>query len=397
MSRVLLVQPAFPIPSKSLNHKDYLPVGLLKLAAWRSSLGDDVALSMGAFRTDFVPDEIFVTSLFTYWASYVRDAVAFYREKYPWAKITVGGIYASLQPDHCRDFTKCDEVCVGVHPEAERFEPDYTMVNADFQIVHASRGCIRKCKFCGTHEIEPEFVPKRSIASEIIKNHLVFYDNNLLANPYISDILAEVRDARIGKKVVSCESQSGLDGRLLLERPELAGELKAARFRSPRIAWDGRFAQQESIQEQLAILRNAGFSPKDTQVFVLYNHDLPPSELTQKVERCFDWGVQVADCRFRPLDLWTDGYNPNARSQPDDAYYVHRGWTDASVRGLRRAVRSNNICVRYGIPRDRYAQELEGLSHDTRVELARQLGYTADRLTDEQLRIVNSTWQQSRK
>ncbi len=29
MSRVLLVQPAFPIPSKSHHHKDYLPVGLL--------------------------------------------------------------------------------------------------------------------------------------------------------------------------------------------------------------------------------------------------------------------------------------------------------------------------------------------------------------------------------
>jgi hypothetical protein len=208
---VLLVQPAFPIPSKSLNHKDYLPVGLLKLLAWRESLGDQVALVMGSKRAEFTPDEIFVTSLFTYWSSYVRDAVTFYRREYPQAKITVGGIYASLQPDHCRRFTGCDEVWQGVHPEAERFEPDYTRIGTDFQIVHASRGCIRRCRFCGTYEIEPDFVPKKSIASEIVKNHLVFYDNNLLANPHISDILQEVRNARVNKRVVTCESQSGLD------------------------------------------------------------------------------------------------------------------------------------------------------------------------------------------
>lgn len=397
MSRVLLVQPAFPIPSKSLNHKDYLPVGLLKLAAWRIAQGDEVALAMGGYRVDFTPDQIFVTSLFTYWSSYVRDAVRFYRSRFPSAHIVVGGIYASLQPEHCKQFTGCDEVWSGVHPEAETFEPAYHLVTTDFQIVHASRGCIRRCKFCGTYEIEPDFVPKKSIADEIAKNHLVFYDNNLLANPHISDILSEIRDARVDGKVVSCESQSGLDGRLLLESPEVARELRLARFRNPRIAWDGRHAQQESIKTQLSILLEAGFSRKDTQVFVLYNHDLSPKELRMKVEQCFEWGVQVADCRFRPLDLFEDGYNPNRKRQADSEYYVHRGWTDADVRGLRRTVRANNICVRYGIPRDRYDQQLESLSHEERMRIAGILGFQGDRLTDEQLEAINEHWLAGRR
>lgn len=396
MARVLLVQPAFPVPSKSLNHKDYLPVGLLKLASWRKSLGDEVVLTMGAYRTDFQPDEILVTSLFTYWSSHVRDAVVFYRLRFPETKIVVGGIYASLQPAHCLSYTGCDEVWKGVHPEAEEFEPDYSLVDTDFQIVHASRGCIRRCKFCGTYEIEPEFVPKGSIADEITKNHLVFYDNNLLANPYISDILGEVRDARVRGRVVSCESQSGLDGRLLLEKPELARELKLARFRNPRIAWDGRFKQQESISKQLAILRDAGFSAKDTQVFVLYNHGLSTHELMAKVEQCYEWGVQVADCRFRPLDLFSDGYNPRRKRQADNEYHVHRGWADADIRGLRRAVRANNICVRYGIPRERYQQTLESLSHEERTVIATDLGFHDDRLTDEQLATINNVWLTSR-
>lgn len=392
MSGVLLVQPAFPIPSKSLNHKDYLPVGLLKIAAWRMAQGDEVALAVGGYRIDFVPDEIYVTSLFTYWSSYVRDAVRFYRRRFPSARIVVGGIYASLQPEHCKAFTGCDEVWTGVHPEAEAFEPAYHLVNTDFQIVHASRGCIRRCKFCGTYEIEPDFVPKESIADEIVKNHLVFYDNNLLANPHISNILREVRDARVDGRVVSCESQSGLDGRLLLESPAVARELKLARFKNPRIAWDGRYSQQDSIKRQLSILCEAGFSRKDTQVFVLYNHDLSPDELRMKVEQCFEWGVQVSDCRFRPLDLFEDGYNPNKKRQADSEYYVHRGWTDADVRGLRRAVRANNICVRYGIPRERYDQQLESLSHDERMRIATALGFRGDRLTDEQLEAINKQW-----
>jgi len=392
MRKVLLVQPAFPIPSKSLNHKDYLPVGLLKLAAWRIAQGDRVELAMGGYRTDFIPDQIYVTSLFTYWSSYVRDAVSFYRSQFPSAHITVGGIYASLQPEHCKEFTGCDEVWSGVHPEAEAFEPAYHLVKTDFQIVHASRGCIRRCKFCGTYEIEPDFVPKDSIADEIVKNHLVFYDNNLLANPNISNILREIRHARVDGRVVSCESQSGLDGRLLLDAPEVARELKLARFRNPRIAWDGRYQQQESIKKQLSILCEAGFSRKDTQVFVLYNHDLSPNELRMKVEQCFEWGVQVADCRFRPLDLFEDGYNPNKKQQSDSEYYVHRGWTDADVRGLRRTVRANNICVRYGIPRDRYDQKLESLSHEERMNIADELGFHGDRLADEQLEAINEHW-----
>ncbi len=80
-----------------------------------------------------------MTSLFTYWSSYVREAVAFYRSEFPAARITVGGVYASLQPKHCLEYTGCDEVCQGVHPEAEMCEPDYSLVETDFQIVHASR------------------------------------------------------------------------------------------------------------------------------------------------------------------------------------------------------------------------------------------------------------------
>jgi len=98
--------------------------------------------------------------LFTYWAKYVKDAVHYCRIAFPDTKIIVGGIYASLMPEDCKDFTGCDEVYIGVCEKAEKFEPDYSLVDVDYQIIHASRGCIRNCPFCGVYNIEPEFILK---------------------------------------------------------------------------------------------------------------------------------------------------------------------------------------------------------------------------------------------
>ena len=41
---VLLVEPNFPIPNKSRNHKNFLPIGLLKIAAYLRTKDIDVKL-----------------------------------------------------------------------------------------------------------------------------------------------------------------------------------------------------------------------------------------------------------------------------------------------------------------------------------------------------------------
>lgn len=390
--RYLLVQPKFPIPSKSHNHSSFLPVGLLKLGAWLRDNGHEVELVRGLRAPEAPPDEIYITSLFTYWASAVWDAVAYYKQLFPNAVVTVGGIYASLAPDHCAQ-SGCDHVFEGVHAEAEKYLPAYDLVDTDFQIVHASRGCIRRCNFCGTYRIEPKYEYKRSVLPEIVRRHLVFYDNNLLANPKIDVILDELSRARFQGRVVTSECQSGFDGRLLT--PDLARKLKAARFRNPRIAWDGPLSDMPEIERQLQMLSDAGYSRRDTYVFMIFNFDLPPEEMIQKADACFGWGVQVADCRFRPLDLFADGYKPMKKTQAPDEYYLHPGWTDADVRGFRRLVRENNICVRYRIPRSQYDKRLEGLTTEERERLAAELGLDARRLNREQLDLLNRVWLES--
>jgi hypothetical protein len=361
LNRILLVEPNFPIPAKSKNHCNFLPIGLLKIAAYHRSHGDRVELHRGNFQTKKHPDEIKVTSLFTYWSKQVWESVQYYKELYPKAKIEVGGIYASLMPDHAKA-SGCDDVKTGLYKKgiAEDFEPAYDLVNVDYQIVHASRGCFRKCNFCGTWKIEPEVTYKKSIKDEIKKKKIVFYDNNLIANPHIKDVLSEIAEYKFpDQSRIHCESQSGLDGRILIKDPEIAIYLKKARFQHPRIAWDGPYEHWPKIKAQIQVLREAGFRPDDIFIFTLFNHDLSYEEMRLKLDACRRWKVRVIDCRYRPLDSTYDDYKPNAKNQNEEEYYIHKSWTDRQVRAFRRAVRRQNIALILELPNGRYIKGVE--------------------------------------
>ncbi|MBI5458976.1 cobalamin-dependent protein [Methanobacterium sp.] len=415
--KVLLIQPNFPIPKKSHNHKDFLPIGLLKLASYYKNKGYEVKLNRlnSNFKSNidhfnFKPDLILITSLFTYWSKYVKEAVTFCKIHFPTAKIVVGGIYASLMPEHCRKYTGCDDVFVGVCEDAEDFEPDYSLVNVDYQILHTSRGCIRKCSCCGVYEIEPTFKYKKSIRESILKREksrkkdiqivtdqisiktaskinkllknvmdrevaeivnnilskeitkeiekinrkksakIIFYDNNLLANSHIKEILEELVELKKQRIILNCESQSGFDGRILLRSPELGVLLKKANFINPKIAWDGPFSDKEKIKRQIDILIDSGYQDKYISVFMIFNHDLSFDEMERKRIQCWEWNVQITDCRFRPLDQTFDNYNPYVKKpQSRKDYYIHPGWNDKLVRLFRSNIRKHNICVRQDI------------------------------------------------
>ncbi|WP_400253538.1 cobalamin-dependent protein [Methanobrevibacter smithii] len=367
---VLLVEPNFPIPSKSRNHKNFLPIGLLKIAAYLRTksirvklirLDDDDlnlvdGLKVDDFKNlsdkldDFQPDLICVTSIFTYWAKYVKNTVSYLRFKYNCVPILVGGIYASLMPNQCKEYTGCDEVIFGIVCGAEKVIPAYDLVDVDYQIIHTTRGCIRRCGGCGVYQIEPEWLCKKSIKDEIIMKKIIFYDNNILANKYIENILNELIELKKAHKISYVESQSGFDGRILRKKPELAKMLKKAGFKNPKIAWDGPYKSWKSIKKQIDILVDAGFNSKDISVFMLYNYDLDYDELESKRVKCFEWKVQITDCRFRPLDEIKDNYSPHKRNgQTNNDYFIHEKWTDAAIRKFRRNVRRNNICVRHDV------------------------------------------------
>lgn len=418
MNRILLVEPDFPIPAKSRNHKNFVPIGLLKIGAYLRDQGHQVKLVRGLPKNQdelqqtngFDPEEVWITSLFTYWIRQVREAVQYYRAAYPVAHIKVGGICASLLPsEFVKEYTGCDDVHQGVIPEVEEHaksrSPAYELLGnvnphpIDFQIIHASRGCLRRCSFCGTWRIEPEFRPKKSISGEVRLPGVVFYDNNFLMNPHVERVLRELVELRREGTLKWVESQSGLDGRALYEKPHLARMMKEAGFRYPRIAWDSGYRQKEYIRRQIDILECAGYESRDISVFMLYNHGISFLEMEQKRISCWEWQVQVADCRFRPLDQLVDDYKSWIVGQPSEDYFMGQGWNDAMVKQFRKNVRRQNICVRMRYPLYSSAAEHRRLDKETlsrlrelktaedKAALLEQLGWdcwTPERITPPQ-------------
>lgn len=364
-SRIALVQPNFPWPSKSKNSHQSIPFGLLKIASWLKSMDMDVRLFQNGEvpGENWDPDEVWITTLFTYWSEYVERAYSVYRMLYPEAHFRVGGILTTLAPEFCQELFGAATVYEGLLKEAEGFPADYSFLDKtlDLQIMVASRGCIRRCKFCYAWVLEGNIrsIPIDFVVRNIRKPRVVFYDNNFLANPDIDELLERLSRVKIkyfddgNPRIIRprYECQSGFDGRLLQKRPELAMKLKKAGFRFPRIAWDGSLDDKDDIRRQLDILEEAGFRNGETQLFMLFNHDLGPEELDAKRRVCWDWQVQIIDCRFRPLTQFEDNFSTRI-SQTEKDYHIHSeaGWTDQKIKDFRRTVRQQNICVRYNFP-----------------------------------------------
>jgi hypothetical protein len=138
-------------------------------------------------------------------------------------------------------------------------------------------------------------------------------------------------------RVIHCECQSGFDGRIIEQNPLVAKMLKSARFENIRLAWDFNYEQYTQVENWIFDFK----------------------EMEQKRLKCFEWGVQIADCRYRPLNQTFDNYNPLLKNQTENDYYIHSNWTDSQIRLFRKNIRQHNICVRHRIPWEEYSRERE--------------------------------------
>ena len=133
-------------------HQQYL--GLLRIGNWHQCIGDDVeyVFSPSKPKTLGYPDLIYVTSMFTYWYKNVWAAIKHYKQLYPKAQVMLGGIYATLCPEHAKG-SGADVVFAGQHPAAKNYAPDPTLVpdNPDYAYMMSSFGCNRACTYCATH------------------------------------------------------------------------------------------------------------------------------------------------------------------------------------------------------------------------------------------------------
>lgn len=295
--RILLVEPNY--------YTQYPPLGLLKLSTLYKSRGHEVRFVRGlALVARFVPDEIKVTSLFTWSWRPVWEAVAFYRALFPKAKVSLGGVYASLTPDHARQ-CGAHEVHTGLIPEAEDLLPDYSLVpewhaKRQASIVFSSRGCIRKCSFCAVPALEGkpfQSRPSTRIRHLVHPDHkrVILWDNNILGEAHWREVVAELKE--IGAEA---DFNQGLDARLVTD--ESAKALAEINLPTLRLAYDF-VNMRDAMKKCVMTLRKALTRNRYRHVccYVLYNYKDTPQDLYERVRDLLAWGVAAYPMRYQPL------------------------------------------------------------------------------------------------
>ncbi|MCJ7561188.1 radical SAM protein [Candidatus Bathyarchaeota archaeon] len=292
--KALLVKPPY--------YSAFPPLGLLKLSTLLNLKGytptGPERYHQGPNRpASFQPDEIYITSLFTYSWKPVHASVFYYRQLYPRAKIFLGGLYASLLPEHAK--TSGAEIHEGLLQEAEELLPDYSLVpDWDGSIIFSSRGCIRKCPFCAVPRLEKEFMPKKTITHLINSKHkrVILWDNNFLASPYWHDILSEIKERKLW-----VDFNQGIDSRLLdHEKAEMIASMK---MRLIRTAYDSRSSRKQ-VQRGIEMLSSKGVSPRKIIMYMLFNFENDtPQDLLDRILDAMEWGVVSYPMRFQPVEL----------------------------------------------------------------------------------------------
>jgi len=289
--RVLLVEPDY--------YTRYPPLGLLKLGQYERLRGNEIEFVRGCVETH-EPSQIYVTSLFTYSWRAVHEAVRYYKQRYPEARVTLGGIYASLLPEHARE-SGADDIHVGLFPEAEDLMPAWDLIPEwDGSIMFASRGCVRKCGFCSVPKLEgrPQAF-KYGIRDLIWPGHsrVILWDNNILGNANWRAIFDEL--AEIGLEV---DFNQGLDARLITD--EVAQKLSRLRFYNVRIAYDYK-GVGPYVKKALERLQAVGIPRRRVVVYTLYNYIDDPENFKTRVEEILTWGAVSYPMRFEPLTSLT--------------------------------------------------------------------------------------------
>lgn len=295
MKNILLVE-----PKKGRDYyTTYPPLGLLKLAQYHKDKNDSVKFVQGFTDESFEADIIYITSLFTYAYKPVHDVIDYYLKKFKKADIIVGGIYATLCTDHLKEkFGDRIQIYRGVFDEIEDVLPDYSLIQGwNSSIIFSSRGCIRKCHFCSVPVLEPEFTAKKTIKHLIYPNHknVIFWDNNILASPYWSDLFYEIEEMNL-----RVDFNQGVDARLINDG--VAARL--ARLQSPfiRLAYDNKNIRQP-LKRAIDLLKTAGIKGRKILVYCLYNTaDDKPSNLLERTQDLLEWDVVTYPMRYEPLE-----------------------------------------------------------------------------------------------
>ena len=328
---ILLVEPGYP--------NKYPPLGLMKIAAYHGPFGRDDNLTFVKGATpdilSGVWDRVYVTTLFSFEWTRTSAAIDFALRavRGQAERVFVGGIAATLMFEEFRReprwagvrFIKglldqgpalsldlsVEEGDFGADDMAgtpiEELVPDYSILEhipynypvRDAYFGYASRGCVRKCSFCGVPKLEGgqrEMPPVTSLIEGVNeqfgpKKDLILMDNNVAASARYQDVVAEIRDLgfergatfeRPGSLPVKrrVDFNQGVDARILSKTPMYLKEMSTICIDPLRIAFD-HVGMHRVYERSVDMAADYGLTSLSN--YMLYNFMDTPSDLYQRM------------------------------------------------------------------------------------------------------------------
>ena len=351
---ILLVEPGYP--------NKYPPLGLMKLASYHRQRGDTVHFVKGEDRSVlFDPwDRVYVTTLFSFEWNRTARAIDFAIRAAgnQSERVFVGGIAASLmhsefineprwagvrfivglldKPPALALQLSVEESDFGADdmtgtPIEERV-PDYGILDHidysypvhDAYFGYASRGCIRKCHFCGVPKLEgaqKEMPPLYDLVNGIaeahgVKKDLILMDNNITASARYKEVIAEICDLgftagavleRDGKRMKRrVDFNQGVDARILAKSPMYLEEMAKICISPLRIAFD-HIGVRKVYDTSVRMAADNGITSLSN--YMLYNFMDSPEDLYARMQMNIalneELGIRIWSfpMRYQPVTL----------------------------------------------------------------------------------------------
>lgn len=356
--KILLLEPGYK--------NKYPPLGLMKIAQYHGPHGqrDKVTFAKGVNRRLGLEawDRVYITTLFSFEFDKIAETIDFAIDVVHGQsqRVFVGGIAASLMHERFLQEPRWRGVrfirglldkapAVALKLDAydgdfyaddasgtpiEDLIPDYSILDQidykypvrDAYFAYASRGCIRKCHFCGVPKLEGAQRDATALTAFVQgvdriygpRRDLILMDNNVVASARFKEVIAEIRDLgflpgaklkRPGERVGSLrrvDFNQGVDARILCRDRMYLRELSSICLSPLRIAFDHLGLRQPY---ETAIRYSYEFGLNDLSNYMLYNFHDSPADLFERmllnVRLNEELGIRIYSfpMRYQPTDL----------------------------------------------------------------------------------------------
>ena len=386
---ILLIEPGYK--------NKYPPLGLMKIARYHGprGKGDNVRFIKGEDRSVLSQwwDRIYVTTLFSFEFPKIAETIDFAIEvaNGQTDKVFVGGIAASLMHDRFKQDRRWHGVrfIKGLLSEApakslqldefseefyaddtggvpiEDLVPDYNILKqvedsykypvSDAYFAYTSRGCIRKCHFCGVPKLEGGQRDTESLTGLVNaiekdygpKKDLILMDNNVVASPRFKEIIAEIRDLgftpgakllRPGTRVPvqrRVDFNQGVDARILCKDPMYLRELSSICLKPLRIAFDHLGLKKPYEQ---AVRYAAEFGLTELSNYMLYNFHDGPEDLFERMRLNVTLNEELG------VRIWSFPMRYQPTDRPDRGH-VGTKWTRYQLRSMQIVLQATHGVV----------------------------------------------------